>query len=196
MVIAKQDTYYLDLSDRMKVLSTMFNKVLTQDADGSIIAIGGVAGAKLDEQARAAMEKAAVVGGVTGNSTSLIEGSGVEDQLAHARKPTVESMLEPQASDDKVARQVKALVKRIDFQSDAWLKKPQAAKQKLAEKLAAYQIDLSELIRERTNGTDTSLVGASTYKVTEEVPRSVDLADPQAVQPTKVKGDKSEAIYA
>jgi len=28
------------------------------------------------------------------------------------------------------------------------------------------------------------------------VPRSVDLADPQAVQPTKVKGDKSEAIYA
>jgi len=51
------------------------------------------------------------------------------------------------------------------------------------------------LIRERTNGTDLSLASAS-YAV----PQSVDLPDPAQVdamkQPTKVKGDKSEAVYA
>jgi hypothetical protein len=167
-----------------------------------------VAGAKLDEKARNAMQLAVdQVGASAGNSTAsalpLAMDGGIEDQLAHAKKPTatVESMLEPQPGDDKMARQVKALVKRIDFKSEAWLKKPQSAKEKLASKLAVYKIDLSELIRERTNGTDLSLATASyTTEQVQAVPKSVDLPDPAAVdamkQPTKVKGDKSEAVYA
>jgi hypothetical protein len=191
-----QDGYYLDLSDRMQVLSTMMRKVLTEDSAGRLVITGLPEGTKLDGDARSALELAALNGGanINTNSTQPITSDASLDQLQHAKKPSVEEMLEPQPGDDKMARQVKALVKKIDFKSEAWKKKPQASKEKLAEKLAVYQIDLAELIEVRTNGTDLSLASVKAD------PKNVDLAsaDPEQALGSRAgaAAKKSEAIYA
>jgi predicted RNA-binding protein with RPS1 domain len=204
----KQDGYYLDLSDRMKVISTMMSKVISEDSAGRI-SINGQ-NVALNDKTRAALELAVATNGAVGGMNSTLsafnDASAITaasqnmnlDQLEHAKakkeltdEERVDEMLAIRESDDKMARQVKTLVKKIDFNSEAWLKKPQSAKVKLADKLAEYEIDLAEVIQLRTNGTDVSL---SSFKAQADDLRKPDLADPTQVGAGTKASEKQ--IYA
>jgi len=126
----KQDTYYLDLSDRMRVMESMMTKVLREgDVTTSY-------GSESDSEA--------------GNNSTQHQHSAFGRNANATEQAVVETQQQQQQvqkpKSKQVTEQILSLLKRIDFAGDKWASWTPERKEKLRVKLAAYGIDLNEVV--------------------------------------------------
>lgn len=140
-IASRQDEIYLDLSDRLSVIDTMMRKVLKQNIEEDVKTntnSTGVEGQNVNDinvGTNVVDMKAAdsVVIDNKMNSTQVVdEKHSVDETKKQQHAPsTIEKFI--------------SLLKKIDFESDAWLNLAPERKLKLTKKLESYGIDLDEL---------------------------------------------------
>jgi acyl-[acyl carrier protein]--UDP-N-acetylglucosamine O-acyltransferase len=139
VISKKQDSYYVDLTDRMQVIESMITKVLkvnevgptASDPEKPVVMMIGTSSNSADSSSDTSSNSA-------NNATSQ------HMTLAEFKKK--EALDQKRSEDKKKSEKILALLEKVNFNSDTWKNLSQERKDKLKLKLKNYDIDLDKLI--------------------------------------------------